>query len=143
VLDHLHLRRDVVELLVRLLANDVPKLPAARTGLLVFRQVMNDLLARQVRRQPTTAMAFAPTPRRLFLRRLRRGLLVRRHFRDGLVDQVLEQQPLMRIHLFRRPTVVATQQRLNLVLQVINLAIALFELFEELVSLGAKQLHFA
>ena len=129
VFDHLHLRRNVVELLVRLLADDVPQLPAAWTGLLVFRQVMNDLLTRQIRRQSATAMTFTPLRHRRFLIA---GIL-RRQFRNGFVDQVLEQQPLTRIHLLRRAPEVTTQQRLHLVLQVVDLAQLPMLFFEKLI----------
>jgi len=41
----------------RFLTINVPEHPAARTGLLFFRQVVNDLLTRKVRRQTATARA--------------------------------------------------------------------------------------
>jgi len=99
---------------------------------------MNDLLARQVRRQSATTMP--PTLRHDLVRhRLGLGDVFHRRLRDALVQQILEQQLLIGVDLLRRPAIVTTQQRLQLMLQTGDLANVAVLLFEKLLALRAKQ----
>jgi hypothetical protein len=113
----------------------VPQLPATRAGLLVFRQIVDDLLPRQVGRQAPPAVAVGRT-----CGRGRRGLRRRRgDRRDQLVQQRLEELHLLRIELLGRASIEPPQQRLELVLQLLDRAGVLGLLLQELLSLGAEQ----
>jgi hypothetical protein len=117
----------------------MPHLSAARAGLLIFRQIVDELLSRQIRRQSPPTV---PVGRGTW-----RGCRLGQRFRNGrrrgqLIQQHLEQQHLLGIDLLRRAAELPTQQLLQLMLKTVDLAALLLQLFEELRPLSAKKFDF-
>src|ERR1043166_2776785 len=135
MLNHRQLGRNVVELLADFLADDVPHLPAARAGLLIFRQIVDDPLARQIRGQASSPVAVGRRSWCGFGWRFRREC-----GRGQLIQDRFEEYQLLGIDLLRRATEPSAEHLLQLVLQAVDLAILLLQLFEDLRSLGAKKL---